>query len=118
MHVLLRVDQRLKQNHKDVLLPAHPQKTIPIRERTRTDIEPQDYLLTEYPVSKKLINLFRHGSLLREDDGAIEFWRIKDYLQNHFVQSRRSSDERSKSTELFKVIQDAILLIFHYRTMS
>ena len=28
-------------------------------------------------MSKQLINLLRHGSLLREDDGAIEFWRIK-----------------------------------------
>ena len=28
-----------------------------------------------------------HGSLPREDDGAIEFCRIKDYLQNHFVYS-------------------------------
>ena len=26
MHVLWRADQRLKRNHKDVLLPAHPQK--------------------------------------------------------------------------------------------
>ena len=36
-------------------------------------------------MSKKLINLLRHGSLPREDDGAIEFWRLKDYLQSHFV---------------------------------
>ena len=26
MHVLLQADQRLKQNHKDVFLPAHTQK--------------------------------------------------------------------------------------------
>ena len=49
-------------------------------------------------MSKKLINLLRHGSLLREDDGAIEFWRIKDYLQNHFVHSRHWSDEKWKSS--------------------
>ena len=52
-------------------------KTIPILERTWTDIEPQDYSLTDYSVSKKLINLLRHGSLSRKDDGAIEFWRNK-----------------------------------------
>ena len=52
-------------------------KTIPIGKRTWTDIEPQDYSPTDYSVSKKLINLLRHGSLPREDDGAIEFWRIK-----------------------------------------
>ena len=59
-------------------------KTVPIGERTWTDIEPQDYSLTDYSVSKKLINLLRHGSLPREDDGAIEFWRLKDHLRNHF----------------------------------
>ena len=72
-------------------------KTIPIGERTWTDIEPHDGSLTDYSVSKKLINLLRHGSLPREDDGAIEFWRIKDYLQNHFVHSRHRSDEKWKS---------------------
>ena len=118
-------------------------KKTNIGERTRTDIEPQDHSLTDYSVSKKLINLVRHGSLPREDDGAIEFWRIKEYLQNHCVHSRHWSDEKWKSimarggrnkkifqyctdpsgqklfiSELFKVIQDAILLILHYRTMS
>ena len=72
-------------------------KTIPIGERTWTDIEPQDYSPTDYSVSKKLINLLRHGSLHREDDGAIEFWRLKDYLQNQFVHSRHWSDEQWKS---------------------
>ena len=48
-------------------------RTIPIRERNWTDIEPQDYSLNDYSVSKKLINLLRHRSLPREDDGAIEF---------------------------------------------
>ena len=60
-------------------------KSIPIGERISTDIEPQEYSPSDYLVSKKLINLLRHRSLLREDDGAIEFWRIKDYLQNHCV---------------------------------
>ena len=54
-------------------------------------------IFTDYSVSKKLINLLRHGSLHREDDGAIEFWREKDYLQNHFVHSRHWSDEKWKS---------------------
>ena len=35
-------------------------KTIPIGERTWTDIEPQDYFSIDYPVSKKLITLLRH----------------------------------------------------------
>ena len=50
-------------------------KTILIGERIWTDIDPQEYSLSDYSVSKKLINLLRHGSLPREDDGAIEVWR-------------------------------------------
>ena len=73
-------------------------KTLPIGERTWTDIEPQDCSSTDYSVSKKLINLLRHGTLPREDNGAIEFWRLKGYLQNHFVHSRHWSDEMWKST--------------------
>ena len=72
-------------------------RTIPIWERTWTDIEPQKYSLSDYPVSKKLINLLRHGSLPREDDGAIEIWRIKDYLQDHLVYCHHWSDEKWKS---------------------
>ena len=45
-----------------------------------------------------MINLLRHGTLPREDDGAIEFWTLKDYLQNHFEQSQHWSDEKWKST--------------------
>ena len=52
-------------------------KTVPIGERTRTDVEPGEYSIADFAVSKKLIHLLRHGKLHREDDGAIEFWRIK-----------------------------------------
>ena len=118
-------------------------KTFFVGERTWTDIEPQDCSPTDCSVSKKLTNLLRHGHLPREDDGANEFWRKKDYLQNHVVHSRLWSDEKWKSTmekgggnkkifnivpihqdkklfisELLKVFQDAISLILHYRAMS
>ena len=98
MQVILQAEKRPKQNHKDAILPAHPQEHFPIGERTWTDIEPQKYSLSEYPVSKKLINLLRHGSLPRDNDGAIEFWRIKDYLQDHFVFCHHWSDEKWKSS--------------------
>ena len=52
----------------------------------------------DYSVSKKLINLLRHGYLPREDDGAIEFWRTKDYLHNHFVYFHHWSDEKWKNS--------------------
>ena len=53
-------------------------KTILIGRRTWTDIEPQDHSPIDYSVSKKLVNLFRHGSLPRTIDAASEFWRLKD----------------------------------------
>ena len=87
----------LKQKHKDVFLPVI-HKNCTDWERIWTDIEPQDYSSIDYPVSKQLSTLLRHGNLLREDDGAIEFWRLKDYLRNHFEQSQHGSDEKWKST--------------------
>ena len=144
MYLLLWADKRLKQNHEDALLPAHLQDLFPISERSWTDIEPENYLSITYPVSEQLSTLLRHGSLPREVDGAIEFWRLKDYLRNKFEYSQHRSHEMWKSTmakrrrkqdkisilyrsiktrnsftsELLKVIQDAILLILHHRTMS
>ena len=73
-------------------------RTVPIGERTWTDIEPQDCSPIDFSLSKKLINLLRHGSLPRDNDGAIEFWRIEDYHRNHFVHSQHWSDEKWKST--------------------
>ena len=73
-------------------------RTLPIGERRWTGIEPEDYSPVDYPVSKQLITLLRHGDLPRDEDGAIEFWRLKDYLRNDLVRSQRWSDEMWKST--------------------
>ena len=43
-----------------------------------------------------MIRLLRHGSLPRDNDGAIEFWSIKD-LQNHFLYCHHWSDEVEKT---------------------
>ena len=65
-------DQRLKQNHKDVFLPAHPQKTYTYWWK---NLGPKlNHKIIRSPITqyrRKLINLLRHGSLPREDDGAI-----------------------------------------------
>ena len=73
-------------------------RTVPIGEKKWTDIEPDNYSPVDYSVSKQLSTLLRHGHQPREDDGAIEFWRIKEYLRNHFVHSQHWSDEKCKST--------------------
>ena len=72
-------------------------RTIPIGERTWTDVERGKQSLSDYPVSKKLIHLLRHGSLPRDNHGAIEFWRIKDDLQEHFLYCHHWSGEKWKN---------------------
>ena len=114
-------------------------RTLPIGERKWTDVEPEDCSPVAYPVSKQLSTLLRHCHLPREDDGAIEFWRIKEYLRNDLVRSQYWSDEKWKSTMAkgggnkkrfqyctdpsgqeilyLRALQDAISLILHHRTM-
>ena len=49
-----------------------------MHERKWIDIEPSEQNLASYDLSKKVINLLRHNQTLqREDDGAIEFYKIK-----------------------------------------
>ena len=58
--------------------------TIPIHERRWIDIEPSKQNLASDDISKKVINLLRHNQKLhREEDGVIEFYRIKFYLRHH-----------------------------------
>ena len=45
----------------------------------------QENLLSPYEISKKVIHLLRHSQTVqREDDGAVQFWRIKENLQSEF----------------------------------
>ena len=113
---------------------------IPMNERKWIDIEPGNYSLSAYEVSKKVIHLLRHSQQVqREDDGAVQFWRIKEHLKSQFPQVPYWSDDRLKAclaagggakrryqyctdisgTNVYfrEDIQDAISLILHYRTM-
>ena len=68
---------------------------IPMNERKWIDIEPGNSSLSAYEISKKIINLLRHSQTVqREDDGAVQFWRIKFYLQSQFPQVQHWSDDR------------------------
>ena len=79
-------------------LASSSTRTLPIGERKWTDVEPEDYSPVAYSVSKQLSTILRHGHLPREDDGAVEFWRIKDYHRNDLVRSQHWFDEKWKST--------------------
>ena len=72
-------------------------RTLHICDRFWTDVEPGTYSNIAFPVWKRMTTLLRHGPLLREEDGAIEFWRLKDYLRNEFGNSQHWSDEMWKS---------------------
>ena len=73
--------------------------TIPIHERRWIDIEPSKQNLASYDISKKVINLLRHNQSLQreEEDGAIQFYRIKFYLRGHHSQIHNWSDDRWKA---------------------
>ena len=71
---------------------------IPMYERKWIDIEPSEPTLAAYDVPKKVVGLLRHNQTVqREEDGAIQFWRIKFHLPNHSSQVQHWSDERWKS---------------------
>ena len=126
------------QRREPVDLPS----IIPMNERKSIDIEPGDSSLSAYEISKKVINLLRHSQTVqREEDGAVHFWRIKNYLRNQFHKYstgltivgyyawQQEEDQKGDISialifqeqlfisELFKDIQDVISLILKYRTM-
>ena len=64
--------------------PVDTPSIIPMHQRKWIDIEPSEPSLTAYEVSKKVISLLRHSQTVqREDDGAIQFWRITFHLRHH-----------------------------------
>ena len=71
--------------------------TIPLSERVWIDIEPSKQDLESHNLSKKVINLLRHNQKLhREQDGAIQFYKIKFHLREYSLQILNWSDDRWK----------------------
>ena len=69
--------------------------TIPFSERIWIDIEPSKQDLESYNLSKKVINLLRHNQKLhREQDGAIQFYKIKFHLRDYPLPIQNWSDSR------------------------
>ena len=87
----LQIKIQLRQKEKTqprILVGATA--TIPIHERRWTDIEPSKQNLASYDLSKKVITLLRNNQTLqREEDGAIEFYRIQ-------IPSTRPSSSNTK----------------------
>ena len=78
--------------------PVDTPTIIPMHERRWIDIEPSEQNFAAYDLSKKVISLLRHNQTLqREEDGAIEFCKIKFHLRNHSSQIHIWSDDRWKA---------------------
>ena len=92
MSRLLQPDQsKAKPQRRELVdLPS----TIPMSERKWIDIEPGEYSLSACEVSKKVIHFLRHcQTVQREGDGAVQFWRIKNSLPDHFPKVSYRSDD-------------------------
>ena len=69
--------------------------TISLSERIWIDFQPSKQDLESYNLSKKVVNLLRHNQKLhREEDGAIQFYKIKFHLRDHHPQIQNWSDDR------------------------
>ena len=69
--------------------------TIPLSERVWIDIEPSKQNLESHDLSKKIINLLRHNQKLhREQDGAVQFYKIKFHLRDYPLPIQNWSDDR------------------------
>ena len=100
-------------------------RTIPIGKRTWTDVEQGQYSPSGYAVSKKLIHHLPHARIQREDDAAVEFWRIKDNLQTHFWYCHHWSDDKWKKSmagggqkNIFQYCSDLSGTILYFRGLQ
>ena len=72
-------------------------RIVPNGRRSWTDIGPGKYYFSDYEVSKKVMYLLRHSQHVhREEDGAVHFWRVKEYLQSQLPQFIHWSDSKWK----------------------
>ena len=142
MQVILRADQKPERNHKDVLLPAHPQKLYLLEKELGPIL---NHKIIRSPIIQCRRNwfiFFVMGVYLEKTMERLNSGAQKTILRNisciviiGLTTSGRASWQEEEGTrkcfsvvlilqekfftsELFKVIQDAILLILHYRTMS
>ena len=103
-----------------------PPRIVPIGKRTWTDVEPGKYSFSDYEVSKKVMYLLRHSQHVhREEDGAVQFWRIKENLQEHFPHSPHWSDSKWKaclagggSKKTIQYCTDSLGTIVYFRALQ
>ena len=85
---------KAKAKPRRLSITCSSSRTVLIRERTWTDTEPGAQFDQAYPVATRVNTLLRHGEQLREEDGSIEFWRMKNDLRNRFEYSGGGNKKR------------------------
>ena len=101
-------------------------RTVPIGKRTWTDVVPGKYSFSDYEVSKKVMYLIRHSQHVhREEDGAVQFWRVKENVQKHFLHSPHWSDSKWKAClagggnkNIFQYCTDSLGTIVYFRALQ
>ena len=138
---MLHADRRKKQNHKEENVRTLHLEPFRWTRGIGLILNQGNILSLRTKFLKKVILLRHSQQVHREEDGAIQFWRRKFHLRNHSSQVQHWSDEGWKCclaarggskgdsstalmiqeqffiSELFKDIQDTILLILYCRTM-
>ena len=89
-HSQIEIDKlaaKAKPRSTSNLLASFSTEKIPIRWRGWIDFEYQQHMqkdVQSYFDSKRM-NVFRHGTILRDEDGAIQFWRWKTEFKPVFL---------------------------------
>ena len=142
MRRILHADQRLKQNHEEENLPALPQEQFLLRKEFGQMLNQGNIHSPFFEISKKLILIFFvmhkvciENMMERFNSGELIFFRnISCIALIGLIGSGRKAWQEEGETrkyistvlilqeqlcfsELFKDIQEAILLILLYRTM-
>ena len=97
-----------------------------MNERKWIDVEPGNSSFSAYEISKKVIHLLRHSQIVqREEDGAVQFWRIKKYLHSQFPHIPCWSDDRWKaclaaggSKRRYQYCTDDLETILYFRALQ
>ena len=97
MQVILHADQRPKQSHKDAILRVHPQELYSLGREFGLMLNQENIRSTIIQCRRNWSIFFVMETPLRDNDGAIELWRIKDHFHDHFVFCHHWSDEKWKS---------------------
>ena len=90
--------------------------------------EPGEYSLSDFDKSKKLIHLLRHGiQVHREDDGAVQFWKIKDNSSDLFLVlsslvlttcGRKAMAGRGGNKKRYHYCTDSSGIILYFRALQ